>query len=411
MAKELLVQAAHRLRRIERRGAVSPAVDGAPSGEEARLATQFLACSGFATSKAVGPAPASVLRALNRAERRSDTSELSRLHAYVAVMAAVTPLKVVGRGYVRLAERAGGPGDAWATFGRMHVSLWTGDLDAALRCAVESHDRFLAMGLRRAASEAVCIAGFAALWAGDFASCETVARAMWEDCGIDENEQMQAYSAIARALTCLATGQDDEAARLVALLASLDSSRVAPQERAFRVAVAALAGHLRGEDVRSQLDEVTSLMSVDAMPAVPGRWQVYGTLAGVGLERELLLGEARRPSTTFGLRGLRRYARTLPVARSASLRWSGVDASIRGRRRLADRRWEKSLRVARQLGMRHQEALTLLAMGQATAAAGREGAEPLTARAAEQLREIGAHGDARRAEAILASVAPGRSGS
>jgi hypothetical protein len=119
-------------------------------------------------------------------------------------------------------------------------------------------------------------------------------------------------------------------------------------------------------------------------------WRVRGY-------RRSLDGASRR-----AFRVLKRYAHRFPIGRPRLHLWRGVQARLRGRARRAERHLRMSVRTARELGLRFDEARALLELSVLLGVGSEEGDEALV----EGQRLLGELGVGTLDVALAAERAP-----
>lgn len=366
LAEELLRQAGHRLfpRRAHQRR------DTGRYSEAARI-YGLLSQLAYYDSQLMASIYAA-LRGLNLAERSGLSPVLAR--AYATTHLAVGMLPGLARLYRRRAQAAANflghlPTHLWVVEAQglyyLGHAIWR-HAEGALNLALSIADR---LGDQRSRDECRALLVLVAKHQGQLQLALERSATLHDD-GLSAGDiQVCTWSLLGQAENLLLLGDDAPAAVLLneAELLLTENFNSARAEEIWTYALLARAALRRGEYSLARSLAGAAARLIGAMPpaaiyALGG----YTSIAEVFLSLwELGADESQtlRDAAGRACRSLGRFALIFPLARPITLIYLGQEAWLRGRRRLAQRRWQRALSIARRMEMPYEQGYAHLQIG------------------------------------------------
>jgi len=316
-----------------------------------------------------------VFRSLNLAEEVQTSPELARCYSSTgALLGFLTMHKsaeaYLGRATDVAARVQNAAAHAWVELAK--GVYWSGignwrKAEAALRESISVHDR---MGDHRHGDDGRSSMAAVRYFQGDFAGT------------LEWSERVRASAEPRRDLRTLAEAARMRSYALLALDRLNEAAETLPGLLSLREALAGAGGTHRKEYVQAPYgrlhflrhDSAAAREATDTASAALARQSnsSYDFLAerSIVAQTYLQLLEAATAPTekngsqedliaaaTKACKALSSYARVFPIGRPSAARYAGQLAWLKGRTRAAQKLWQKSLRAARSLNMRYDEAL------------------------------------------------------
>ena len=346
------------------------------------------------------------LRTLNVAEAIPTSQPLARGYAMMAVILAATPMRAVGTAWseraLGLAEALNAPSTIAYCLSRAGVTLIH---EARWGRAEELLQRGIALckliGDKRQLEECQAILGNGLFYRSAFEESRQAWRDVLRSATERNDPQIVCWGRLGQAVCLLRMGRFAEA------LATLDEAmpwvdaHVASADVLWAYGLLALARLRVGrrEEARAAADKALAEMRAAQpvvywmQPSLAGVVEVYNALAAEakGAERAALLAAGQEAAQVLQV-----FSWMFPFARPAALLQRGQRELILGKESKAVRTWHRGVAVARELGMRYEEAQLLRSVADHDPAADRNA---VRAQAASIFEALGAAAD-------LAAVRP-----
>jgi serine/threonine protein kinase/tetratricopeptide (TPR) repeat protein len=312
------------------------------------------------------------LRTLNVAEALPTSQPLARGYAMMAVMLAATPLRAIGTSWsehaIDLAESLNAPSTIAYCLSRAGVTLIH---EARWSRAEELLQRGIELcrliGDKRQLEECQAILGNGLFYRSAFEE----SRQAWRDVLRSANErndpQIACWGRLGQAVCLLRMGRFDEALTTLDEAMPWVDAHAASADVLWAYGLLALARLRVGrrEEARAAADKALAQMLRSmpvvywVQPALAGVVEVYNDLCfdAKGAARDELLAVGQQAA-----RVLQVFSWSFQFARPAALFQRGKRLLALGQGAKAVRTWHRGLTVARELGMRYEEAQLLRAL-------------------------------------------------
>jgi tetratricopeptide (TPR) repeat protein len=356
----------------------------------------------------------STLRQVNQCRPAGPELELAQASWVFAQFAGIVlPARVVDRWSARaleMVEHAGTPRDVAWMLSRIAVSemgqcRWD-EADAHLARAIETAKD---VGDLRVWTECHSLIGAVAHYSGRY---ERGLRLYAETQGISRrtgNQQTECWALCGQADLLLRLGRVDDALALYEEgIAKLDIN--AMQAEAISAFGMSALARLRAGDHAGAHDSADRALSYIVRTAPVAYWTQQGMAATAEVFLTLLEtgGHDRFGSpillmnrSVLACRRLRQFARRFPLGRPYAQLWSGLLASVRGRRRRAMHLWQRAIEVAERLHTPYERGRAHLEIGRHLGVEGNGRRRYHLDQAVDLFERLGATTDLARARAEL----------
>ena len=347
----------------------SPRSEGADLLLEASRAYERLVEVYYISGKTLPSLHAS-LRSLNLAEAAGDSPELSRGWATFGALLGFVPLRKTATRYLDRALAAADPSDpaaqAWAAlvagFYYSGLGQWN-EAEAQTKKVVALSQQ---IGDGRRIEDGLSNLMFQSYLRGDLARGLELADDLQGRAAARHADRPLAYCLQGRSYCLLNLGRIEEARQSIDQLEQLQARDPRPSDQALiddTLGLKALSELYRGN--LRQAQQVAEIIVGRISRGTPSNFSTlaaYQAPAEVYIEawRHAVSDRKLRRMVQKSLKSLRKYARVFPIGRPSLLRWEGVYEDLRGNHQRALRKLESSLAEATRLGMRLDEARTLV---------------------------------------------------
>jgi class 3 adenylate cyclase/tetratricopeptide (TPR) repeat protein/ABC-type iron transport system FetAB ATPase subunit len=319
-----------------------------------------------------------VFRSLNLAEEVQSSPELARCYSSTGALLGFLTMHKSAESYLSRATDVAArvqnaAAHAWVELAKgvyyAGVGKWE-KAEAALRESISVHDR---LGDHRHGDDGRTSMAAVRYFQGDFAGT------------LEWSERVRASAEPRRDLRTMAEAARMRSYALLALEKLNEAAETLPSLLSLREALAGAGGTHRKEYVQAPYgrfhlmrhDLAAARTSADTGAAALARQSnsSYDFLAERSIVAQTylqILEAATAPrernggqedlivATTKACKALSSYARVFPIGRPAAARYAGQLAWLKGRTRAAQKHWQNSLRAARTLNMRYDEALATI---------------------------------------------------
>ena len=307
----------------------------------------------------------SVLSMVNHCEAAGPSPELARAYVLAGLLAGLVPAPRLATGWCRraldTARRTGSRADGtWVLSRVATLQAWLCHWDEATVLAEHVSAISREVGDLRSWEEKALLLGRIAFLTGEFERASERFREVYDSTLRRGVVQFRCGAIILRADALVRLGREREALGLYGgVLADLSGVDQLSDRSSWTAALGMQAlARLRTDDREGAYDSAARALSFLAASQPIGDWMQHGTAAvaevlltlleagwaGPAGSRVVLERQARQ-----AVRAMRRFAHRFAVGRPHALLWGGLLAWLGGHRRLAVRRWQRTLRVATEL--------------------------------------------------------------